>query len=152
MEDGAARHELLCFDVQLVHGVAVQYVDAAPTVNQYMGETGGSPFCHEGGVQHQCIRAGRRHHLWVIGPAPADRLLRPMHKLCVFRGDRVDFLVLSAPTAPVFSLACKDDIGGVFVWELVLKAPSAGRAAGGGLEVAGQQVEAAPALRLWRFA
>ena len=50
MEHSPAWHELLRLDVQLLHGVTVQYVDAAPTVNQYTGETGSSPFCREGGV------------------------------------------------------------------------------------------------------
>ena len=35
MEHSPAWHELLRLDVQLLHGVTVQYVDAAPTVNQY---------------------------------------------------------------------------------------------------------------------
>ena len=61
--------------------------------------------------------------LWVIGLAPADRLLKPMHKLRVVGGDRVDFLLLSAPAAPVFSLACKDDVGVMLVGELVLNSP-----------------------------
>ena len=43
-----------------------------------------------------------------------------MHKLWVVGGDRVDFLLLSAPTASVFSLACEDDVGGMLVRELVV--------------------------------
>ena len=35
-------------------------------------------------------------------------------------GDRIDFLVLSAPAAPIFELACKDDVGGMLVGELVV--------------------------------
>ena len=91
MEHGPAWHELLRLEVQLLHGVTVQYVDAAPTVNQYTGETGSSPFYRKGGVQYQCVGAGRRHHLWVIGPAPTDRPFRPIHELGVAGGDRVDF-------------------------------------------------------------
>ena len=94
MEHSPAWHELLRLNVQLLHGVTVQYVDAAPTVNQYTGEMGSSPFCREGSIQNQCKGARRRHHLWVIGPAPADTFLTPMHELGVAGGDRVDILVL----------------------------------------------------------
>ena len=73
MEHSPTGHELLCLDAQLLHGVTVQYVDAAPAIYQHVGETGSSPFCCEGGIQNQCVRVGRRHHLWVISPAPADR-------------------------------------------------------------------------------
>ena len=43
-----------------------------------------------------------------------------MHELGVAGGDRVDFLVLSAPTALVFNLAREDDVGRVLIWELIL--------------------------------
>ena len=43
-----------------------------------------------------------------------------MHKLGVVGGDRVDFLVLTVLTAPVFNLACEDDVGGVLIWKLIL--------------------------------
>ena len=74
MEDGAARHELLRFDVQLLHGIAVQYVDTASAVYQDAGKSGSSPLRREGDIQDHCIGARRRHHLWVVGLAPADWL------------------------------------------------------------------------------
>ena len=153
MEHSPAWHELLWLDVELLHGISVQYVDAAPTIYQYAGESGSSSFCHEGGIQNQCIGARRRHHLWVIGLAPADGLLRPVHKLRVVGGDRVDFLLLSALAAPIFCLACKDDVGGMFIGELVLNSsrPLAERPAAEGLEAASLQAEAATAPRPWRF-
>ena len=55
----------------------------------------------------------------MVVPAPADGFLRPMHKLWVTGGDRVDFLVLSAPASPIVWLAREDDIGGMLVSEFV---------------------------------
>ena len=43
-----------------------------------------------------------------------------MHELGVVGGNCVDFLVLSAPATPIFWLACKDDVGGMLIGELVL--------------------------------
>src|SRR4051812_40171827 len=43
-----------------------------------------------------------------------------MHVLGGVGDNRIDFLVLSALAAPVFGLAGEDDIGGVFVRELVV--------------------------------
>src|SRR3954463_2117566 len=43
-----------------------------------------------------------------------------MHVLGGIGSDRIDFLVLSAPAAPIFRLACKDDVGGVLVRELIV--------------------------------
>ena len=46
-----------------------------------------------------------------------------MHELWVVEGDYVDFLVLSAPATPIFWLACKDDVGGMLIGELILNSP-----------------------------
>ena len=43
-----------------------------------------------------------------------------MHELRGAGGDCVDLLVLSASAALVFNLAREDDVGGVFIWELIL--------------------------------
>ena len=77
-----------------------------------------------------------------------------MHELGVAGGDRVDFLVLSAPTALVFNLAREDDVGGVLIWELILNGSDCWSNSRllGGLEAAGQEAEAAPAPRPWRSA
>ena len=52
MEHGPAWHELLCLDVQLLHGIAVQYVDTASAINQNAGESGSSPLRCEGDIQY----------------------------------------------------------------------------------------------------
>ena len=43
-----------------------------------------------------------------------------MHVSGEVGSDHADFLVLSAFAAPVFGLACKDDIGGMLVGELIV--------------------------------
>ena len=43
-----------------------------------------------------------------------------MHELWIFGGNCIDFLVLPAPAALVFNLACEDDVGGVLIRELIL--------------------------------
>ena len=120
MDDGAARHELLRFDVQLFHGIAVQYVDTASAVYQDAGKSGSSPLRRKGDVQDHSIGARRRHHLWVVGLAPADGLFRPVHEFGGARSDCVYFLVVPASAALVVDLTCEDDVGGVLIWELIL--------------------------------
>src|SRR3954466_15603075 len=95
VEHSPGGRELLRLDVELLQGVKVQDVDAAPAVYQHAGETGCASVCCKGGIQDQCIRAGRWHHLWVVSPAPADGFFRPVHVLGGVGGNRVDFLVLS---------------------------------------------------------
>ena len=75
MEHGPAWHELLCLNIQLLHGIAVQYIDTASAVYQDAGESGSSPLRREGDIQDHCIGARGWHHLWVVGLAPADWLL-----------------------------------------------------------------------------
>ncbi len=76
----------------------------------------------------------------------------PQFQLGVARGDCVDLLVLSAPAALVFDLACEDDVGGVFIRELILDGSDCWSSSRllGGLEAAGREVEAAAAPRPWR--
>ena len=49
-----------------------------------------------------------------------------MHVLGGVGRDHVDFLVLSASAAPAFGLACKDDIGGMLVGELIMHGSDCG--------------------------
>ena len=51
MEHGPAWHKLLRLDVQLLHGIAVQYIDTASAIYQDAGESGSSPLRREGDIQ-----------------------------------------------------------------------------------------------------
>ena len=53
MEHSPNRHELLRLDIQLLHGVMAQDVDAAPAVYQHAGELGISLVFREGGIQNR---------------------------------------------------------------------------------------------------
>ena len=58
MEHGSAWHKLLRLDVQLLHGIAVQYIDTASAIYQDAGESGSSPLRREGNIQDQCMNSG----------------------------------------------------------------------------------------------
>ena len=120
MENSPTGLKVSLLDSQLLHGIFVQNVDVVAAIYQNSGEVSSSPLCGKRGIQHQGIRARVWHHLRVVSSAPADGLLRPMHELRVTGGDRVDFLLLSAPAAPIFCLGGEHDVGGLLVGELVL--------------------------------
>jgi hypothetical protein len=120
MEDSPTGLELFLFDAQLLHGVAVEDVDAATAVYQNSGETSSSPLCCKAGIQHQVIGTRRRHHLWVISSAPIDRLLRPVHELWGSRGDSIHLSALLTPAVLVVSHAGEDDVSSVLFGKLIL--------------------------------
>jgi hypothetical protein len=120
MEDSPAGLELFLFDAQLLHGVAVEDIDAAAAIYQNSGETSSSPLRRKGGIQHQGIGNRSRHHLRVVSSAPTDRLLRPVHEFWSFRSDSVHFSALLTLAAPVVSHAGEDDVSSVLFRKLVL--------------------------------
>ena len=81
MEYSPTGLKLLLLDSQLLHCVTVQDIDAAAAIYQDSGETSCQPLFCEGGMYDLGIRARGGHHLRVVGPAPTDGILRPMHKL-----------------------------------------------------------------------
>ena len=83
MENSPARLKMSLLDSQLLHGIYVQDVDAAAAIYQNSGEASSSPISGKGGIQNQGVGAGIGHHFRVVGAAPADGLLGPMHE---FRG------------------------------------------------------------------
>ena len=80
MEYSPTREELLLLDSQLLHCVAVKDIYVAAAIYQNSQKTRGPCVHGKGDVQDQGVGARTRHHLWVISPAPADRLLGPMHE------------------------------------------------------------------------
>ena len=81
MEYSPAGLKMSLLDSQLLHGIFVQDVDAAAAIYQNSGETSSSPVRGKGGIQNQGIGAGLGHYFRVVGSAPADGLLGPMHEL-----------------------------------------------------------------------
>ena len=81
MKNSSAGLKLPLPDSKLLHGIFVQNIDAAAAIYQNSGKTSSSPLCGKSGIQNQGVGAGIGHYFRVVGSAPADGLLGPMHEL-----------------------------------------------------------------------
>ena len=81
MKNSPAGLKMSLLDPQLFHGIFVQNVDVAAAIYQNSRKPSSSLFSGKGGIQNQGVGTGIGHHHRVVGSAPVDGILRPMHEL-----------------------------------------------------------------------
>src|SRR4051812_2202034 len=121
MERRPTSFQIPLRQAQLDHGISVQNIDCASSINEHSGELARElQACHQG-IYHKWIIARIRQDAWVVLPAPGDVAIGPVHILRNCWHGRIDLLSSGTPTALVLSLTCEDHIRGIVLrWSSVL--------------------------------